>query len=155
MQCRLYAWLVQNRLTILLLRALGNKIIQMKILLIIIGSVAVVLAILGIFLPLLPTTPFLLLASACYLRGSKRMHRRLLNNRVFGEYLRNFEAGRGIPLKAKITALILMWASLSFSIYKVQIAPLQFMLAMIGIGVTIFLLKMKTLDMESADTRHS
>ena len=113
------------------------------------------LGVVGAFLPLLPTTPFLLLASACYLRGSKRMHRRLLNNRVFGEYLRNFEAGRGIPLKAKITALILMWASLSFSIYKVQIAPLQFMLAMIGIGVTIFLLKMKTLDMESADTRHS
>ena len=127
----------------------------MRILLNIIGSIAVALAILGVFLPLLPTTPFLLLASACYLRGSKRMHRWLLNNRVFGEYLRNFEEGKGIPLKAKITALALMWASLSFSIYKVQIVPLQLMLIMIGIGVTIYLLKMKTLYAKSDDNKRS
>lgn len=126
----------------------------MKILLTVIGSIAVVLAILGIFLPLLPTTPFLLLASACYLRGSKRMHRWLLNNRVFGEYLRNFEEGKGIPRKAKIIAIALLWASLAFSIYKVQIVPLQFMLVMLGIGVSIFLLKMKTLDTESGAARH-
>lgn len=126
----------------------------MKILLTVIGSIAVVLAILGIFLPLLPTTPFLLLASACYLRGSKRMHRWLLNNRVFGEYLRNFEEGKGIPRKAKIIAIALLWASLAFSIYKVQIVPLQFMLVMLGIGVSIFLLKMKTLDTASGDARH-
>lgn len=126
----------------------------MKILLTVIGSIAIVLAILGIFLPLLPTTPFLLLASACYLRGSKRMHRWLLNNRVFGEYLRNFEEGKGIPLKAKITAIALLWASLAFSIYKVQIVPLQLMLVMLGIGVSIFLLKMKTLDTESGDAKH-
>lgn len=124
----------------------------MKILLTIVGSIAVILAILGVFLPLLPTTPFLLLASACYLRGSKRMHRWLLNNRVFGEYLRNYEEGKGIPLKAKIIALVLLWASLALSIYKVQIAPLQFMLVMLGIGVSIFLLKMKTLDTGPADT---
>lgn len=124
----------------------------MKILLTIVGSIAVILAILGVFLPLLPTTPFLLLASACYLRGSKRMHRWLLNNRVFGEYLRNYEEGKGIPLKAKVIALVLLWASLALSIYKVQITPLQFMLIMLGIGVSIFLLKMKTLDTGRADT---
>jgi len=118
----------------------------MKILLTIVGSLAVVLAILGIFLPLLPTTPFLLLASACYLRGSKRMHRWLRNNKVFGEYLRNFEDGRGIPLKAKITALVLLWTSLAFSIYQVGMVPLKIMLVMLGIGVSVFLLKMKTLD---------
>ena len=117
----------------------------MKILLTIIGSIAVALAILGLFLPLLPTTPFLLLASACYLRGSKRMHRWLLNNKVFGETLHNFEEGKGIPLRAKITALLLMWASLSFSIYQVQILPLQFMLVTIGLGVSIYLVKIKTL----------
>ena len=124
----------------------------MKILLTIVGSVAVILAILGVFLLLLPTTPFLLLASACYLRGSKRMHLWLLNNRIFGEYLRNFEEGRGIPLKAKVTAIALLWASLVFSIYKVQIVPLQLMLVMLGIGVSIFLLKMKTLDTRSGNT---
>ena len=125
----------------------------MKIFLTIVGSLAVVLAILGIFLPLLPTTPFLLLASACYLRGSKRMHRWLLNNKVFGEYLRNFEEGKGIPIRAKITAIVLLWASLAFSIYQVGIMPLRFMLVLLGSGVSIFLLKMKTLDTGSGDIK--
>ena len=127
----------------------------MKILLTIIGSIAVALAILGLFLPLLPTTPFLLLASACYLRGSKRMHNWLIGNRVFGEYLRNFEEGKGIPLKAKITALVLMWASLFFSIYTVRIVPLQLMLLAIGLGVSIYLLKMKTLVPDSGNSKSS
>ena len=127
----------------------------MKILLTIIGSIAVALAILGLFLPLLPTTPFLLLASACYLRGSKRMHNWLIGNRVFGEYLRNFEEGKGIPLKAKITALVLMWASLFFSIYTVRIVPLQLMLLAIGLGVSIYLLKMKTLVPDSRNSKSS
>ena len=127
----------------------------MKILLTIIGSIAVALAILGLFLPLLPTTPFLLLASACYLRGSKRMHNWLIGNRVFGEYLRNFEEGKGIPLKAKITALVLMWASRFFSIYTVRIVPLQLMLLAIGLGVSIYLLKMKTLVPDSRNSKSS
>lgn len=121
----------------------------MKILLTVIGSIAVVLAVLGLFLPLLPTTPFLLLASACYMRGSTRMHRRLLENRVFGEYLRNFEEGKGIPRKARIIALTLLWASLLFSIHQVRIVPLQIMLAALGTAVSIYLLKMKTLDKEA------
>lgn len=125
----------------------------MKILLNIIGSIAVFLAILGIFLPLLPTTPFLLLASACFLRGSKRMHGWLMNNKLFGEYLRNFEEGKGIPLKAKITALALLWISLSFSIMQVRMLPLKLMLAAIGIGVTIYVLRTRTLDCQSADDR--
>lgn len=76
------------------------------------GALAVLLGILGLFLPLLPTTPFLLLASWCFARGSERLHRWLLSHRVFGEYLRNFEAGRGIPLKAKIVATLMLWTSL-------------------------------------------
>ena len=76
------------------------------------GALAVLLGILGLFLPLLPTTPFLLLASWCFARGSDRLHRWLLSHRVFGEYLRNFEAGRGIPLKAKILATLMLWGSL-------------------------------------------
>src|SRR3546814_9234666 len=56
----------------------------------------------GLFLPLLPTTPFLLLASACYVRGSERMHRWLLGHRILGPYLIGIQTGRGIPLRAKI-----------------------------------------------------
>lgn len=117
----------------------------MKILLNVIGIIAVVLAILGIFLPLLPTTPFLLLASACFIRGSARLHRWLLNNPLFGEYLRNIEEKKGIPLKSKVITLVLLWASLGFSIYTVS-PLLKGMLVAIGIGVSVWILHMKTLQ---------
>jgi uncharacterized membrane protein YbaN (DUF454 family) len=111
----------------------------MKFALNLIGSIAVVLAILGIFLPLLPTTPFLLLASACFARGSTRLHAWLLNNRMFGEYLRNYEQGRGIPLRAKVTALAMLWASIGYSAFTVGSTALIALLISIAIGVTIYL----------------
>jgi len=113
----------------------------MKIWFNIAGCIAVALGVLGIFLPLLPTTPFLLLASACFARGSTRMHAWLLGNSVFGEYLRNFEEGRGIPLRAKITAITLLWLSLAYSVSRVPGAPLRIMLIAIGIGVTVYLVR--------------
>lgn len=120
----------------------------MKMLLNVVGSIALVLAILGIFLPLLPTTPFLLLASACYLRGSERMHRWLLAHPLFGDYIRNMQENRGIPLKAKVIAILLMWASMSWSMTMVASIWLKTMLATIGILVTLYLLRMKTLETE-------
>lgn len=113
----------------------------MKTTLNLVGSIAVALAILGIFLPLLPTTPFLLLASACFARGSTRMHGWLLNNKVFGTYIRDYEQGKGIPAKAKVSALTLLWASLAFSAFQVHAIALKAMLLAIGIGVTIYLVK--------------
>jgi uncharacterized membrane protein YbaN (DUF454 family) len=113
----------------------------MKPLLNVIGVLSLLLGILGIFLPLLPTTPFLLLASACFARGSKPLHNWLLNHRVFGEYLRNFEAGKGIPLKAKIVATALMWGSLSWSIRQFDAIALRLALAAIGTAVTVYLWK--------------
>jgi uncharacterized membrane protein YbaN (DUF454 family) len=112
----------------------------------IIGSLSLGLAILGIFLPLLPTTPFLLLASACYLRGSERLHRWLMNNRVLGEYIRNFQERRGIPLRAKVVTIALLWASVLFSIYKVEILALEFLLVAIAVGTSTLILRMKTLN---------
>jgi uncharacterized membrane protein YbaN (DUF454 family) len=106
-----------------------------------VGCIALALGILGIFLPLLPTTPFLLLASACFARGSERLHRWLLSHGIFGEYLRNFEAGKGIPLKAKIVASTLMWASLSWSMTLVGNNGLRLVLAVIGTTVTVYLWK--------------
>lgn len=117
----------------------------MKVLFNMVGCIAVALAILGIFLPLLPTTPFLLLASACFLRGSTRMHRWLMSNPLFGEYIRNIEEKRGIPWKAKGTILLLMWGSLSWSIFLVHSTPVRVALLMIGVGVTVYLFRMKTL----------
>ncbi|HLV28644.1 MAG TPA: YbaN family protein [Burkholderiaceae bacterium] len=110
------------------------------------GTVALLLGILGIFLPILPTTPFLLLASACYLRGSERMHRWLMNQRHLGPYLRNFQAGRGIPLRAKIAALAVMWTSLTISMWVVPLPWVRVLLLIPGIGVTIYLYRMRTLE---------
>ncbi|MGB6102885.1 MAG: YbaN family protein [Pusillimonas sp.] len=128
---------------------------MIKILFNIAGTLALILAILGIFLPLLPTTPFLLLASACYLRGSKRLHRWLLANRVLGPYLADLQAGRGIPLRTKIVALTIMWASLAFSAWYVPLPWVRPLLLIPGIGVTIYLLRMKTLPAQQGlnDTR--
>lgn len=111
----------------------------------IVGSIAVLLAILGVFLPLLPTTPFLLLASACYFRSSPRMYRWLMGNRILGNYILNFQNGKGIPLRAKIVSVLLIWASLSFSIYKMDAIVVKLILAAIGIALSITMLRMKTL----------
>jgi hypothetical protein len=127
----------------------------MKITLNIIGTLATILAILGIFLPILPTTPFLLLASACYVRGSKRMHCWLLRNPLFGEYLRNIEEKRGIPLRAKIIALLMLWGSIVYSTYVVEPMVLKILLLTIASGVSIYLLRMKTLKAEPVRDRGS
>ncbi|MBP6018257.1 MAG: YbaN family protein [Burkholderiaceae bacterium] len=112
----------------------------------VIGILAVTLAILGIFLPLLPTTPFLLLASACFMRGSTRLHYWLHNNKTFGVYLTNIQSGLGIPRRTKIIAISLLWISLGFSAWQISWLWLQCLLLIPGIAVTIYLLKMKTLS---------
>jgi uncharacterized membrane protein YbaN (DUF454 family) len=103
------------------------------------------LAVLGIFLPLLPTTPFLLLASACYVRGSDRLHRWLMNNRVLGKYIRNIQQRRGIPLRAKIVTIALLWASIAYSVYSFDLFIVQSVLILIAICTSTLILRMRTL----------
>ncbi|MTV38251.1 YbaN family protein [Duganella radicis] len=111
----------------------------MKIILNFIGIVAVILGVLGIFLPLLPTTPFLLLASACFARASPRMHNWLRTNRVFGKYLRDYENGAGIPLRGKVWILIFMWGSMSYSIWRTDHLWVRLLIVAIGACVTLYL----------------
>ncbi|HUH59838.1 MAG TPA: YbaN family protein [Candidimonas sp.] len=118
---------------------------MIKILFNILGTLALLLAVMGLFLPLLPTTPFVLLASACYVRGSDRLHRWLLRNKLFGQHLANIQSGRGIPLKTKIVAIIFLWSSLSISAWYIPILPIRLLLLIPGVGVSIYLLRMKTL----------
>lgn len=117
---------------------------MIRILFNIVGTVAVILGVIGIVLPLLPTTPFLLLALACYMRGSRRMARWMVSNRLFGRYLMDYHAGLGIPLKTKVWALTIMWASLALSAYLVPIPWVRPLLLIPGIGVTIYLWRYKT-----------
>lgn len=118
---------------------------MIKVLFNILGTLALILAVLGIFLPLLPTTPFLLLASACYLRGSDRLHGLLMRNRVLGPYIANMQNGRGIPLRAKISALIFLWVSLAFSAWFIPYAWMRVFLLIPGVAVTAYLIRIKTL----------
>ena len=117
-----------------------------RVLLFVVGSISLFFGIIGIFLPLLPTTPFLLLTAACYIRSSERMYYWLLNNRWFGEYIKNYQAGRGIPLKTKIFAISLMWVSILFSIIFVarEIIIMQIALLIIATVVSIHLIRLPT-----------
>ena len=72
------------------------------------GFILVGLAVLGIFLPLLPTTPLLLLAAACFSRSSERCHQWLLNHRTFGPIIRNWHENRCIPRRAKIISILMV-----------------------------------------------
>lgn len=117
----------------------------MKILYNTIGFIGLGLAVLGAFLPILPTTPFLLLASACFVRGNPRMHQWMRTNAIFGQYLRDYEENWGIPLRAKIIALLLLWPSIIYSATLVRFIALKILLIVIASGVTIYLLRIKTL----------
>ena len=89
----------------------------MKYIYILFGSIFVFLGVVGIFLPLLPTTPFLLLAAALYVRSSERLYSWLLHQRLLGPYLRNFMERKAIPLHAKIIAISMMWATMLYCIF--------------------------------------
>ena len=116
------------------------------IILTVLGTFFVIAGIIGIFLPLLPTTPFLLLAAACYIRGSKRMYDKLVGNRVLGKYILNYREGKGIPFSTKVLAIGLMWLTMGYSaIFIVKIPVIKVLLLLVAVGVTLHLLKMKTL----------
>ena len=110
------------------------------------GTVFLSLGGLGVFLPVLPTTPFLLLSAACYYRSSKRMHYWMLNNRWFGNYLKNYAEGKGISLKAKLFTLSLLWTLIIYSaFFAVNNTIVQLALLSIAIGVTVHLIRLPTL----------
>ena len=117
-----------------------------RILLVTFGTLFVGLGIVGIFVPVLPTTPFLLLAAACYARSSPRFYHWLLNNRWFGNYIRNYRQRKGIPLKVKVLTITLLWVTIGVSaIFAVPSLAVRIILVLIAIGVSIHVLSLKTL----------
>ena len=116
-----------------------------RLVLIIAGTFSLGLGILGIFVPLLPTTPFLLLAAACYAKSSKRFHNWLLSNRWFGDYLKDYQKERKIPLRAKILSIFLLWTTILFSvIFAIDIIYVRMVLILIAIAVTVHILSIRT-----------
>lgn len=116
-----------------------------KAILIFAGTVCVGLGVLGMFLPLMPTTVFLLLAAYCYSHSSEKFHTWLLNNRLFGGYIRSYKAGMGISIRQKVTTIVLLWASIGFSIWIVAAGFwITLLLLAIALAVTVHILWLKT-----------
>ncbi|OGO17446.1 MAG: hypothetical protein A2Z15_00060 [Chloroflexi bacterium RBG_16_50_11] len=114
-------------------------------LLIIAGTLSLGLGIAGILIPILPTTPFLLLAAYCYFRSSHRLHQWLLHNRFLGDYVRNYLEGKGMPLRLKILTISLLWLTIGLSaIFAVQHIAVRLVLILIAVGVTIHIILIKT-----------
>jgi uncharacterized protein len=107
----------------------------MKALLVVCGTICVGLGILGIFLPLMPTTVFLLLAAACYARSSERFHRRLVEHPWLGPYI---QQNRGMTTRQKAVSITVLWLSLTVSmIWTAHLVWLRLLLVAVGIGVTL------------------
>ena len=102
------------------------------------GTLCVGLGIIGVFVPILPTTPFLLLAAVCYMRSSKRFYQWLTSNRIFGAYVRNYIEGRGMPVRIKVFTILLLWLAIGLSVnYGVQNTVIRIALICVATGVTI------------------
>jgi uncharacterized membrane protein YbaN (DUF454 family) len=127
-----------------------------KGLLIFAGTAFTATGIIGIFVPILPTTPFLLLAAACYLRSSRRLYNWLLGNRFFGAYVRNYLHGRGMPRKVKIATIFLLWITITCSIiFAVQALIIRIILLIVAIGVTVHIMLIKTTSKDQGQNRVS
>lgn len=118
-------------------------------LLILIGSLSLALGIIGIFLPVLPTTPFLLLAMACYLKSSKKLYYFILTNKYLGPYVKDYIEGNGIPLKVKWKAILLIWLTIGFSIiFVIDSLLLRIMLFVIASLVSVYIGTRKTAEIK-------
>lgn len=116
----------------------------MKLLLVACGSLAVALGVIGIFVPLMPTTVFLLLAAACYARSSDRFYRRLVNSRWLGGYIRNSREGRGMTRRQKASTLALLWIGIGASaIWSVDAWWIRAVLLLIALAVTVHVARIK------------
>ncbi len=111
------------------------------------GVLSVGLATAGIFLPLLPTTPFLLLAAACFIRSSNRLYQWLINHKWFGAYIRNYREHKAVTKRTKIVIILLLWGTLGYSAFGViDVLGVRILLSLIGVGVTLHVLRLKTLS---------
>ena len=96
---------------------LKNRHLVSKLFFVLVGHISLGLGLIGIALPLLPTTPFLLLAAACYVRGSEPLYKWLLNQPLLGAYITHYQEGKGLPLRLKITLIALLWITIPLSAF--------------------------------------
>ena len=111
-----------------------------------VGTISVGLGILGVFVPLLPTTPFLLLAAFCFARSSPRFYQQLIGNRWLGDYVRNYRDKRGLPLRIKCLAIASLWMTVAISaIWATDLPAVRVILLAVAVAVTWHLLAIRTI----------
>jgi len=127
-------------------KEMGNRQKFVRAVFFVAGTVSLAVGTIGIVLPILPTTPLLLLAVACYCRSSERMTKWVLTNKYFGSYIRRYKEGKGIPLKTKILALTALWITISYSAFFMvnKWWAVQLILFTIAIAVSIHIIKLPT-----------
>lgn len=109
------------------------------------GILLVAIGVIGIFLPVLPTTIFLILASACFIKSSPKANEWLRNHKVLGMYIKNYQDKTGLSIKAKIFNIIFLWLMILLSVfYFTNEFYIRIILILIAVGVTIHLLMIKT-----------
>ncbi len=115
----------------------------LRLLLIAVGWISVCLGGIGIFVPLLPTVPFLLLAAVCFARSSEMFHRWLVSHPRLGPMINGFLSGEGIPLHAKLTAIAILWCSILLSVMALAILLwVKLLLILVGICVSWYLISL-------------
>lgn len=109
------------------------------------GCISLLLGALGIFVPLLPTTPFVLLAAACFSRSSEKFYNKLLQNKWLGLYVKNYMEGKGIPIKAKVLSLLILWATIGYlSFFLLSVLWVRILIIIVAMAVTVHVLSVKT-----------
>ncbi|MGK0405636.1 MAG: uncharacterized membrane protein YbaN (DUF454 family) [Oleispira sp.] len=121
-----------------------------KVFLLFVGWLSVVLGVIGIFLPVMPTTPFLLLAAACFMRTSPKFYHWLVGHPRLGKYLVYYLEGKGIPLKAKVYTIATMAISMSVTCYFVPVTAVRVLLPLVGVLVALYIVRQPTLDLSPA-----
>jgi hypothetical protein len=125
-------------------RSTGHPIVRR--LLIAAGVICVGLGFAGVFVPLLPTTPFLLLAAACFIRSSERFYTWLTTNRFVGSYVRNYMEHRATTMATKVTSLSMLWICLACTgVFFTESWLVRALLLVVGVGVTVHLVSLRTL----------
>jgi uncharacterized membrane protein YbaN (DUF454 family) len=129
-----------------------NRNPYLRFLMVLGGILSVTLGVIGIALPILPTTPFFLLAAFLFVRSSTRLYRWLLTHRIFGSYIRNYIHNRSISKGVKIFTLGLLWATILLSVYLTNHIPwVQILLILIALGVSIHIISLNTTPKEYDD----
>lgn len=109
------------------------------------GTTSFFIGVAGVVLPLLPATPFLLFSAFCYARSSEKFYNKLMGSKIFGDYIKSYKKGNGMPLHAKIIVILILWSTILISAFtSVDNMIIQILLFGVAIGVTIHLAIIKT-----------